>query len=219
MVASVRAEAGIRTPFDHTSMTSHQILAAWSQHETELRRWLFSRTPVKADVDDLLQEVFIKTLRQGERWKTVTRPRAWLFEVARNTLIDHVRSAHEHLPLPDDLDTWPERGDGALAVDALAQACLPRVLSELAPRDREAIELCDLEGMAQADFARLKNLSLPAAKSRVQRARRRMRERMTIACQICFDGAGRIEDFVPREPLPDDCCSGSTGLESNGHSR
>jgi RNA polymerase sigma-70 factor (ECF subfamily) len=76
-------------------------------------------------------------------------------------------------------------------------------LSELDAQDREAIELCDLQGMAQAEFARLKGLSLAAAKSRVQRARQRMRERMAQGCQVSFDACGRVDDFVPRPPLPD----------------
>jgi RNA polymerase sigma-70 factor (ECF subfamily) len=77
------------------------------------------------------------------------------------------------------------------------------VLSELEPGDREAIELCDLQGLSQAEFARLKGLTLPAAKSRVQRARLRMRERMAKGCQVSFDPGGRVDDFVPRPPLSD----------------
>ena len=219
MAFSVKMGMSVRKPHDRTFMPSSLILATWSQHETELRRWLLSRTPVKSEVDDLLQEVFIKTLRQGERWQAVTQPRAWLFEVTRNTLIDHLRSTHEHLPLPDDLDSWPDKEGAAMAVDALAQACLPRVLSELDPQDREAIELCDLQGMAQADFAGLKHLSLPAAKSRVQRARKRMRERMTIACQVRFDETGRVDDYVPRAPLVDDCCAGAKEPQSKTRPR
>jgi RNA polymerase sigma-70 factor (ECF subfamily) len=42
-------------------------------------------------------------------------------------------------------------------------ACLPRMLSELSPEDREAITLCDLKGMAQAEFAAAKGLSAPAS--------------------------------------------------------
>lgn len=188
---------------------SPSVLALWSQHEAELRRWLYARAPLKAEVDDLLQEVFIKTLRQGERLWLVAQPRAWLFEVTRNTLIDRLRCGPGHLPLPDDLEQWPAPVEAEPLVDTLAQACLPRVLSELDPHDREAIELCDLQGMAQADFARLKKLSLPAAKSRVQRARRRMREHMSTACQLSFDAAGRVDDFVPRAPLPvtSSCCA------------
>jgi RNA polymerase sigma-70 factor (ECF subfamily) len=55
-------------------------------------------------------------------------------------------------------------------VDTLT-ACLPRVLSELAGADRDAIIACDLQGMSQADFATSQGLSLSAAKSRLQRAR------------------------------------------------
>lgn len=191
-------------------MRMNLLLSTWSRHEGELRRWLLSRAPVKSEVDDLLQDVFLKTLKQGDHFAAIAQPRAWLFEVTRNTLTDRLRVSRESLPLPEGLDEWPAPVDQADPVDTLAQACLPRVLAELDPQDREAIELCDLQGMAQEDFARLKNLTLPAAKSRVQRARKRMRERMTTACQVSFDPAGHVEDFVPRRPLSApaalDCC-------------
>jgi len=183
-------------------------MALWSPHEAELRRWLAARDLVPAEVEDVLQDVFIKVLTQCRRLPAVVHPRAWLFEVTRNTLVDRLRSGHGDLPLPDDLDDWPaQMEDPPATVDSMAQACLPRVLSELDPQDREAIELCDLQGMPQAEYARLKGLGLPAAKSRVQRARRRMREHMTQACQVRFDDAGRVDDFVPRPPAPDTCCA------------
>lgn len=183
------------------SLTPPTVLALWSAHAHALRRWLISRAPVKSEVDDLLQEVFLKVLRHSARLQEVSQPRAWLFEVTRNTLVDRLRSGHEHLQVPADLDQWPVPADTQAVVDAMAEACLPRVLSEMDPTDREAIELCDLQGMPQAAYARLKGLGLPAAKSRIQRARQRMRERMTSACQVRFDGQGHVDDFVPRDPL------------------
>ncbi len=72
---------------------------------------------------------------------------------------------------------------------------------ELSPEDREAIVLCDLEGVPQEEYARRKGLSLPGAKSRIQRARKRLRERLSQACQVRFDAAGHVSDFVPRPPL------------------
>jgi RNA polymerase sigma-70 factor, ECF subfamily len=83
------------------------------------------------------------------------------------------------------------------AVDSLT-ACLPRVLSELDLEDRDAITLCDLQGMSQAEYAKAKGLSLSAAKSRVQRARTRMKQQMSVACQVKTDPAGHVLDFVPR---------------------
>jgi len=173
------------------------LTRAWTQHEPELRGWARHRLASTADVEDLLQDLFLKALRQGERFCSVQNARAWLFEVARNTLADRLRVARTTVELPDDLASPVEINE---AVDGLT-ACLPRVLAELAPDDRDAITLCDLEGMAQADYAKARGLSLSAAKSRVQRARARMKAQMTTACQVRLDAAGQVQDFVPRSPL------------------
>lgn len=61
-----------------------------------------------------------------------------------------------------------------------------------------SITLCDLQGMPQAEYAQLKGLGLSAAKSRVQRARQRLREQMTQVCRVQLDGTGHAADFVPR---------------------
>ncbi|MDP2107617.1 MAG: sigma factor-like helix-turn-helix DNA-binding protein, partial [Rhodocyclaceae bacterium] len=79
--------------------------------------------------------------------------------------------------------------------------CLPRVLSELSAQDREAITRCDIEGMTQQDFAKLKGITLPGAKSRVQRARTRLKARMTEVCRVSFEATGEVAGFVPRPPL------------------
>jgi RNA polymerase sigma-70 factor, ECF subfamily len=171
-------------------------MTAWHQHEAELRGWLRHRLRNPVDAEDVLQDVFLKAMRQGERFCAITNARAWLYEVARNALADRLRLARNMVELPDDLSA--EAGEVA-AIDSLA-ACLPRVLSELSSEDREAITLCDLEGMPQEEFARRKGLSLPGAKSRVQRARKRLRQQLTQACQVRLDAAGQVADFVPRPP-------------------
>jgi len=173
------------------------LMTAWHQHEAELRGWLRHRLGNAADAEDLLQDVFLKAVRQGERFCAIANARAWLYEVARNALADRMRLARKTVELPEDLSADTEE---AAAVDSLAM-CLPRVLSELSPEDREAITLCDLEGLPQDEYARRKGLSLPGAKSRVQRARKRLREQLTQVCQVRLDAAGQVSDFVPRAPL------------------
>jgi RNA polymerase sigma-70 factor (ECF subfamily) len=173
------------------------LVTAWTAHEPELRGWARYRLGNPTDVDDLLQDLFLKGLRQGERFCSVHNARAWLFEVARNTLADRLRVARQIVELPDDLPNPVEETE---VVDTLT-GCLPRVLLELDAEDRDAITLCDLQGMAQADYARAKGLSLSAAKSRIQRARQRMKARMTVACQVQLDDAGHVLDFVPRAPV------------------
>ena len=104
----------------------------------------------------------------------------------------------EQVPLPDDLSA--ESLSEVAPVDLLSH-CLPRVLTELSAEDREAILLCDMQGIKQNDYARQLGLSLPAAKSRVQRARIRLRAQLAAACQVTFDEEGKVCCFVPRPPL------------------
>ena len=145
----------------------------------------------------------MKALRQGGQFCSVQNARAWLFEVARNALADRLKLKRDMVELPEDL---PAVSADEATVDKLT-ACLPRVLSELKAADREAIELCDLGGMSQADYAAQVGLNLSAAKSRLQRARERLHARMTVACQVKVDETGTVDDFVPRPPLnPQDNC-------------
>ncbi len=173
------------------------LTKAWAVHEAELRGWARHKLGNPTDAEDLLQDLFLKALRQGDQFCAVQNARAWLFEVARNTLADRLRVARHTVALPDDI---PNPVDETAVVDTLT-GCLARVLSELDADDRDAITQCDLQGMAQADYALAKGLSLSAAKSRIQRARQRMKARMTVACQVQLDDAGHVLDFVPRAPV------------------
>ncbi len=172
------------------------LMTAWHHHEAELRAWLRGRLNNPHDVEDLLQDLFLKALRQDKKFCQIENARAWLFEVARNALADRLRLMKEQVELPEDL---VHEIDEPIPVDTLAQ-CLPRALAELAVEDSEAITLCDLEGLSQEDYARMKGLSLPGAKSRVQRARKRLREHLGRVCQVRFDEAGKVCCFVPRKP-------------------
>lgn len=174
------------------------LMNAWQAHEAELRQWLRGRLGDAHDAEDLLQELFLKALRQDKKFCEIGNARAWLFEVARNAVADRLRLKKEQVELPEDL---PDEHEETPAVASLA-VCLPRVLSELSEEDRDVLTRCDLEGMKQEEYARLKGLSLAGAKSRVQRARRRLREQLTSACQVQFDEAGRVSGFVPRGDKP-----------------
>lgn len=170
---------------------------AWQAHAAEIRRFLVHRGGHLQDAEDLLQELFLKAVQQPD-FCTLDKPRAWLFHVARNLLIDRLRLTKTQVPLPDDLVASEE--PALKPVDQLSH-CIPRVLSELAPADREAILLCDLQGMTQQAYADKLGISLVAAKSRVQRARVRMQAQMVRACQVRFDDSGEVCCFVPRSPL------------------
>jgi RNA polymerase sigma-70 factor (ECF subfamily) len=172
------------------------VLGAWREYESELVGYLRHRLGDPHRADDLLQDVFVKAMRQGQAFCRLESPRAWLFQVARNAMVDEHRTRHSGESLPNDLAALPQ--DDAEPIDALS-ACIERVLPELEEPDRDVLNQCDLLGRRQQDYADSSGLTLAAVKSRLLRARRRLRERLTASCQVRFDETGAICCHAPNE--------------------
>lgn len=172
------------------------LTEAWDAHEAELRAWALRETGDPGEAGDLLSEVFVRALRLDDRFCEVEHVRAWLFTTARRLQIDRFRTRKSVVPMADA--PAPEV-DEAPAVDGLT-ACLPRALGELEPTDADILRSCDLGGMTQAAYAAAVGISVPGAKSRLQRARVRLKEQLSTACRVSLDDSGAVCCFVPRAP-------------------
>ncbi len=174
------------------------VSAAWAAHEAELRAYLRQRMADAEAANDLLQDVFVKAMRQGQGFCTLDNPRAWLFQVARNALVDRLRTAHAHEPLSDSLaESLAAPHEPTAPVDALA-GCVARTLSELPVGDADVLRACDLEGQTQPAYADAHGLSLPAVKARLLRARQRLRDRLTQVCRVQFEPDTRVGGHAGR---------------------
>lgn len=182
-------------PIDHP--TDECVLLAWQAHEKELLAFLRHRTRESHTAEDLLQEVFLKSISQGSGFCSLDNPRAWLFRVARNALIDAARLARPSAELPSDMID-PSWSEGRSPVEEL-DACLSRNLLALNAADRGIIQACDLDRLGIQAFADANTLSLSAAKSRLQRARQRLRSSLIHKCQVRFDETGNVCCHVPCE--------------------
>ena len=175
------------------------VLNSWREHEAELRGYLLHRVGDPNLADDLVQEVFLKAMRYGHGFCVLDNPRAWLFQVARNTLVDKLRLDKNAVPLPDDL---VEEIHEIEPVDALTE-CLLLILAELSSDDSDILMQCDLNGVKLRVYADSHRLTLSAAKSRLLRARQRMRYDLIRKCGVQFDDAGNV------------CCHEATSKRSD----
>lgn len=177
--------------------SSSCVLNAWHAYAKEVHSYLLHRSGDLDTADDLLQQVFLKSMRQGLGFCRLYNPRAWLFQVARNALVDHARLAKPQTELIEELTA--HESDVCDPVDEL-QECLTAALASLSADDRRVVEQCDLQNIKQKDFADAHCLSLSAVKSRLLRARQRLREAVIRNCHVRFDEDGRVcchspEDF------------------------
>jgi RNA polymerase sigma-70 factor, ECF subfamily len=175
-----------------------------------LHRFVAGRVPAQ-DVDDLLQDVFVRMQRGLDGVRDGERLNAWVYQIARNAIADHFRKPVARRELPTaDLAALPlaAEADDADEVPGDLTGAVMRFLHQLPDADREAIELTDLQGLTQAEAARRLGLSIPGMKSRVQRARAKLRELLDDCCRIELDVRGRIVGCEPREQP--DCCDEPT---------
>lgn len=164
------------------------VLGAWREHERELRGFLVNRLSDPDAAEDLVQDVFLRAMREGEGFCALDSPRAWLFRVARNVATDRQRRQRPTEPVPEDL---PVDAPESEPIDDL-NACIERNLPALRESDRDIIRHCDLEGLPHRRYAEARGLSTGAVKTRLFRARQRLRERLVQNCRVRFDENGRV---------------------------
>ncbi len=169
------------------------VVDAWRKHEAEIRGYLARHVPDARTAEDILQDTFVKAIKEGAGFCQLENPRAWLFKVARNNLTDFYRRNKPSTELDEE---FTEDTVEIPAVETLS-ACLPRALRELSENDREALTRCDLQGVHQADYAEATGLSLAAAKSRIRRARERLKQKLKENCQVRFADSGHVCCYVP----------------------
>jgi RNA polymerase sigma-70 factor (ECF subfamily) len=169
-------------------------MTAWNENQQALKNWLVKKTGDRDLAEDILQEVFIKALQHKERFCTLSDAKSWLFRVAQNSVIDVYRKSK--LEIGCICNEAAQEDEQTPIVNL--QQCLTRVLGELDENDKEVIELCDMQGLSQVNYAHMKGVSLSATKSRIQRARKKLREQMILSCKVEFDQHG-VRSFTPRK--------------------
>jgi RNA polymerase sigma-70 factor (ECF subfamily) len=188
---------------------------AWNEFHARLRAFVGRRVANAADVDDIVQFAFLQLHRGLGEIRNGERIHAWLYSTARRAIADYYRSRSRQVEVPSG---------GAVDLDAFAEAdtlpneeegrevarCLAPVLGRLGAADQQAILLTEVQGLRLAAAARRVGVSLPGMKSRVQRARRRLREAMLACCHVALDGRGaplRCEKRVDPDAGPHQGCA------------
>jgi RNA polymerase sigma-70 factor (ECF subfamily) len=176
--------------------------ALFGRHRRELQAHCYRMVGSFDDAEELVQETFVRAwrARKGFRREGRWSFRAWLYRIATNACLDHLaRCAPRLLPAdvapaadPDAepppvasdllwLDPYPDRlvdpHEAAVARETLEIAFVAAV-QHLPPRQRAVLILRDVAGFSARDTAQLLGTSVPAVTSALQRARKRLRDRL-----------------------------------------
>jgi RNA polymerase sigma-70 factor, ECF subfamily len=167
----------------------------YNDFHTRLYRFIVRRVPDADTAEDVLQDVYLKIHAHISGLRDKDRLESWIYQIARNAIIDTYRRDRPQDELPESLacplDEEPE------AVSELASsvqemlACLPHIY-------RQALELTELQGLSQVELADKLNISVSGAKSRVQRGRQKLKQAFLDCCHFEFDRLGKVMDYRPK---------------------
>jgi RNA polymerase sigma-70 factor (ECF subfamily) len=135
------------------------------------------------DALDVAQAVFVKVWRGIDRFDTRRRFDTWLYRVTSNAAIDLLRSRGPRgtlQPLPEDpseFEAASERPGAEAALDlSRLQEVFSRLAGRLAPKQRLAFVLREIEGNDTAEVARIMNVTESTVRNHLLQARRILRE-------------------------------------------
>lgn len=144
-----------------------------------LRAFAISLTGDHHRANDLVQETLMKAWANRDSFQTGTNLKAWLFTILRNTYFSEIRKRRREV---QDVD-----GKAAAQLVSLPEqhghldlADFRKALSELSPDQREALLLIGAEGFSYDEAATIAGCAVGTVKSRVNRARVRLGELMSI---------------------------------------
>lgn len=161
----------------------------WETHKSALTDFIKSKIDDPSLADDILQEVSIKLFDNLERKTGIQNHKAWLYQVARNTIADHYRKNKKTETLSIDPETSENPNVCFCDLSGfIIQTYLPKKYSE-------PLYLSDIEQKSQKEIAETLNLSLTATKSRIQRGRKKLKELIADCIDISYNNKGQIIDF------------------------
>ena len=127
-----------------------------------------------SDADDLVQDTYGRAFSHWTELRERRACRAWLFRIARNICMDHVRreAARPELRLVNRGDSLgSEPVVSAESVERMDAQQLEAALGRLSDEQREAVLLCDLWGFQYDEIAEIMRCPLGTVQSRIARGR------------------------------------------------
>ena len=167
----------------------------WIMYGPRLKHYIMSHVSDKYEVEDILQEVGIRLQTNERLIKDITNIEAWLYRITKNLIIDYFRRANK-VTLIENINevSLPTTTDDENYNKEMAD-CLLQLVEYLPPTYKEAIIEGDYKGIKQGVLGQKWGLSHSGSKSRIQRARKRLKSDLLSCCEVQSDHAGNIIEF------------------------
>ena len=149
-----------------------RLAVLFERHQTMLFNFFLRLTGNRALSEDLVQEVFMRVLKYRTGFQGDGRFNVWLFQIARNVHIDHLRKRKGELPLAEQFTEPPDLAplpDAAYEADREAEL-IRQALDRLSVQKREVLLLFRFQNLKLREIADLLGCRVGTVKAQVHRA-------------------------------------------------
>lgn len=196
------SETSLSVNAKHHQKETEQI---WRELSQRLRQFVGARVGSDADIDDILQTVFLRIHEKRDQLHKPDRLESWVFQITRNAVTDHFRKRKGLQK--DEIETPVDdpHHDTSENLNSEIAGCLRTLIDRLPDDQRRAVKMVELEGVSQKQVAELESISISGAKSRIQRGRRSLEKMLKACCQFQLDRRGNVVGYDVNR---DACCDG-----------
>ena len=194
--------------------------AVWAELHASIRGFVARRVRQQADVDDVVQRVFLQVHRALPTLREADKLHAWVYQTTRRAIADFYRTPSQNRDVATgtvgDVANEPPVKDSPEDAEAAIRelsTCLRPLMSGLTAADQEALQMVEFDGVTQVDAAARLGLSVSGMKSRVQRARSHLRSALHDCCRIAVDRRGGVISYEGKGGTCESC--GSPDSQSN----
>ena len=156
----------------------------FDRHSPRVHAFIRRQIADAALAEELVQEVFLRVVRQGAGWQRRSKLSTWLYRIVVNTRLMRIRkdkSRAKYLAETafDDAIVYDWRNDPEdAAVNSELREVLESGLDQISPDLRAAVVLRDIQGLSGEDAAEALRITVASLKSRLHRARVLLRSHM-----------------------------------------
>ena len=176
----------------NTNKMNYSTEEVWDSFNQQLFSFIYRRVDNRVEAEDILQDVFIKIHKNIDTLTENEKLPAWIYRIARNTIIDYYRKAGKNSNVEFNEDFMVPEIETNDDLYCQIKACISSFVKILPGKYRETVELSELEGMKQKDVASRLNISLPAANSRILRGKEMIKQHFVDCCKFHLDEKGNL---------------------------
>jgi RNA polymerase sigma-70 factor, ECF subfamily len=175
-------------------MNNYSTESLYRDLRNQLKIFINSKVRDNELAEDLLHDTFRKVHENLNTLKDNEKIVSWIYQIARNSINDYFRKKKITAPIDSN---FPDVSVSDKIMERM-QTAVKNMIDCMPSEYRDVLLATEYEGLTQKELAQKWGISIPGAKSRVQRARKKLKNMLFDCCHFEFDKFGTVIDYYQK---------------------